>query len=1689
MMKRILLALLVFTTVNAQAQLNNSWIDYSKTYYKFSIAKDDLCRIPQAVLATVGLSATNADHFQLWRNGEQVRLFTSVSNAPLGPSDFIEFWGKRNDGKPDNQLYRVSDFQLSDEYSLETDTASFFLTVNPAGGNLRFQAAVNSAPSAVTPDAYFMRTVDAIFKNQINRGYANRVGEYVYSSAYDEGEGFTTNDIAPSPAVLQHRFLQLNVYTAGPANSLSVRVNAAGNAENLRNLRINLNGPAGAQVYNTSMPFFTYRKAVVNNLPLTHFSGTSEIIVAVSNNSSVSTDRMVVASISMTYPATFNFNNQKQFQFDLGPSATGNYLNISNFNTAGVAPILYDFTTGQRYIGEIASTAGRVKFVLPASSEPVRKFVLMSTEASNINVLTGLTTRNFVNFADPANQADYLIISNKLLFNDGNNHNYVEDYRAYRSSSAGGGFVAKTYTIDELTDQFAFGIKGHPSSVRDFIRFADRNFTAQPQYALIIGRAVDYYDQYRYAASSSVMNKLNFVPTFGWPASDLLLSSEPGTVVPLVPIGRLGVINGTEINNYLQKVIQYEAAQKSQSPNIADKAWMKKIMHVAGGKDSSENADFKDKMDNYGSIAKDTLFGGYVETFSKTATGAVQQANTQRIADLFEGGLGMIGYFGHSSANTFEFNLSSPEIYNNTGKYPFFNVSGCAAGNFFIFDPQRVDGKMSLSEKYVLANQKGSIGFLADSHFGIPPFLHFYNNNFYTLFSKTMYGNTVGNQIKQVIQNLGGMNPSLDYYTRIHLEEISLHGDPFIKMNHFTKPDYVIEEPLVKISPSIISVADVNFKVQVNMMNIGLATGDSIWVSVKRKLPNDSIKTLYNELIPSIRFQDSLELTVPINTTTDKGLNQIIVSLDYTNRVDESFETNNSVTKDFYVFEDELRPAFPTNYAIVSQQNITFVASSANAMSTQRQYLMELDTTQLFNSSFKKVYNAAGTGGTVQFTPTNVTFTDSTVYYWRVAVVPLNNADVIWNGFSFVYLPTSSAGVNQSHYFQHLGSTYDENIAMGADRRLKFNFENTVLNVSTGSFPPNNFDVVHIDLGVYAISNWANNFNTLQFVVLDGITGAAKVNTVVSASQGTYGSNYPTPRPFQFEFPFSTASQRKTIMDFIDSMPSSATIVMYSLLRNGTVNKYKDEWKSDENIYGPGKSLYHKLYNYGFTKLDSFTHNIPLLFKFNKDNSYPAFQEVGTGPGDSTQLIVAEIPITLTRKQGVVTSPLFGPAKSWSDFHWRGYSLEQNTKDSVRFNVIGVTQSGVETTLYSVDSTTKDVNISAINADQYPFVKLKMENYDSEKGSPYQLRYWRLNYQPVPEGAIAPNVLYKMKDTVQQGETIDFAVAFKNISTTAFDSLLKVRITITDRQNNDHVVNLTPRKALVANDTLIVSYSFNTNIYPGLNTLAVDVNPDNSQKEQYHYNNVLFKNFYVIEDKYNPLLDVTFDGVHILNKDIVASKPGILIKLKDESRFLELKDTALLKVQVRFPDQTIRNYNFGDSMIFIPANLSAGENTASIDFKPFFPEDGEYELIVSGKDVVGNKAGALDYHVSFNVINKPMISNLLNYPNPFTSSTAFVFTVTGSEIPQNMRIQILTITGKVVREITQDELGPIHIGRNITDFKWDGTDMYGQKLANGVYIYRVLTNLNGKSLDKYRAEGDNTDKFFNKGYGKMYLMR
>lgn len=1697
MKKIILTPIIVLLVFTGFSQLNNSWIDFSKTYYKFKIAKDSMCRIYQPVLMAVGLGSTPAENFQLWRNGKEVRLYTSVPTGTLSATDYLEFWGEMNDGKPDKSLYRNPDYQLCDKYSLETDTASYFLTVNPAGSNLRYLASPNNtAGNILPPEPYFMRRIETHYKSQVNRGYAAVIGEYVYSSSYDIGEGWTSPDVFPCCAASKD-LQNMNRYAAGPPNSVMFTVHAAGNALLPRELV--------AKFYNTfvtqkAMPYFNYLKDTVRNLPLSLLASPSNLPVAINGNSTNPNDRIVVSCFTVTYPATFNFNNEKNFYFELKDNVAGNFLVITNFNSNGLAPILYDYNTSKRYLGDI-TTPGQVRFALPASSDTLRKFNLVSQDISNINLVTSLTPKLFTNYASVSNQGDYIIISNPVLYNNGSGVNNVELYRQYRSSITGGGFNAKVYNVDELNDQFGFGIKKHPSAIRDFIRYASQQFSIAPKYVFIIGRGLSYMD-YTSNQNNPLADQLDLVQTFGWPASDILLSCTPGSNVPLIPIGRLGAINGTEVGIYLDKMKQYEQVQQSPSQSIADKGWMKNILHTVGGTDSTETADFIAYVNAYKAVAEDTLFGAHVETFAKTSVSTIEQQQSQRIAELFKDGLSYVKYFGHSSANELAINLNYPENYQNDGKYPFMHVSGCTVGNFFTFNTARITNGyagMSLSEKYVLLDRKGSIGFLGSTHFGIAPFLNFYNTSVYNDFCRTMYGNSIGNQIKNTLQNLGS-NPGLDFYTRIHLEEVNLHGDPALKINAFARPDYVIEDQLVKFTPTIISVADQNFKVDIKMMNIGRAIKDSIRVSVKQKLPNDTIRVLYNQLIPAIMYLDSLSLTVPINPLTDKGLNKLIVTLDVDNRVNELSEMNNTLTKDFYIFEDELRPISPYNYSIVNQQNITFYASTANPLSGLRQYVMEIDTTELFNSSFKKVYNVNGTGGVIQFSPSNISFTDSTVYYWRTSTIPTAGNNYIWNNFSFIYLPNSTPGFNQSHYYQFQKNTYN-NIKLDMDRAFRFTTRPVEYIVRTGIYPFSGStqgpdwsirnDGILVMEGFYA--PLSANSEGLRFYVIDTTTQKIWINQDNGVS-GQYGSVRPVPinstvKPGWFQFKVTTVAERKTVMDFLNLIVPAGHYVVLTNSPAAPFSYFPADWRADTAVHGSGISLYHTLKAAGFSYIDSVNTFKPFVFVYRKGTGVAVNQTIGLTQADKLNVSFNTIGNNLT---GTITSDKFGPALQWNSLHWRGNTLETPVTDSFAVEVYGVDINGVSNLLATVRPAV-DTSLSWINAQTYPYIRLKMQNSDSVSATPHQLRYWRVNGSFIPEGAVAPNILFTMKDTADQGEWVDFKLAFKNISQTAFADSMKINFTITDRLNNPHPVTLPKAKVLVSGDTLVVNYKIDTKNYPGANTVFVDVNPGNAQPEQYHFNNILFKDLFVKADDYNPLLDVTFDGVHILNKDIVSAKPHILVNLKDESRFLALADTSLIKVQVRFPlpDGTLHTYYFGgDTMRFTPANLSSGNNTATIDFMPLFPLEGEYELIVSGRDVMGNTAGALDYHVTFTVISKAMISNLLNYPNPFTTSTAFLFTITGSEVPQNMRIQVLTITGKVVREITSDELGPLHVGRNITEFKWDGTDMYGAKLANGVYLYRVLTNLNGKSLDKYRPESDTkTDKYFTKGYGKMVILR
>ena len=85
------------------------------------------------------------------------------------------------------------------------------------------------------------------------------------------------------------------------------------------------------------------------------------------------------------------------------------------------------------------------------------------------------------------------------------------------------------------------------------------------------------------------------------------------------------------------------------------------------------------------------------------------------------------------------------------------------------------------------------------------------------------------------MQQLINATGTYDFYSRMHAEQITLHGDPAIFINSQPQPDYVIEESLIKIAPPFISLAEKNFVVKVKVMNLGRAVPDSSVLEVKQQ--------------------------------------------------------------------------------------------------------------------------------------------------------------------------------------------------------------------------------------------------------------------------------------------------------------------------------------------------------------------------------------------------------------------------------------------------------------------------------------------------------------------------------------------------------------------------------------------------------------------------------------------------------------------------------------------------------------------------------------------------------------------------------------------------------------------------------------------------------------------------------------
>ena len=126
-------------------------------------------------------------------------------------------------------------------------------------------------------------------------------------------------------------------------------------------------------------------------------------------------------------------------------------------------------------------------------------------------------------------------------------------------------------------------------------------------------------------------------------------------------------------------------------------------------------------------------------------------------------------------------------------------------------------------------------------------------------------------------------------------------------------------------------------------------------------------------------------------------------------------------------------------------------------------------------------------------------------------------------------------------------------------------------------------------------------------------------------------------------------------------------------------------------------------------------------------------------------------------------------------------------------------------------------------------------------------------------------------------------------------------------------------------------------------------------------------------------------------------------------------------------------------------------------------KEGVHKLKVRAWDIVNNMG---ENEIEFEVVNNEEIQlqHVLNYPNPFTTSTSFFFEHNQPNVILDINITIFTIGGKVVKCINDQQT---NAGFRSNAIQWDGRDDYGNKIGKGVYIYRLrVRKEDGSSAEK-----------------------
>lgn len=1131
----MLLSSAIFAQMN-DGKFGNEWIDYSKTYYKFKISEDGIYRIPATHLQMSGVNMSNLTEssVQVYHKGEEIPVHVQMNGAVV---EYLEFYATKNRGILDKELY--TNGQFNPEYSLISDSAAYFLTIGNNGK--RYQNLTANLINLPQKEAFFMSRVVTMPTLVWNAGKIyNIAGTQMSKSTFEYGEGY-------GGSLLNTQSISLNTPNSYSGTAISeIRMYSEGATHNLR---ISANGQNA------------YNNVFYGDSIMTHrisFSGIQPITTITVTGAAGATDRHSISYAAVEYARTFDFDNSSYFKFSVSAGAR-KFLEISNFTVTNQV-YLFDLTNGIRINCFYDAASGKVLTDLPASTLN-RELVLISEGYKTVGQLKRI---NFINYSN--HNADYVIIaSDRVMSHNGTNP--VLEYAAYRAST---GYNPAVINVQEIFDQYGYGIDLHPQGMRNFSDYIQQKWE-KAKYIFLIGKGKEY-NQIRNFNTYDIQ-----IPSFGYPASDNLLFTKKGQNVPTLSVGRLSVLNGGELSNYLTKIKEMELLKNSASAEA--KAWEKNIIHMGGGVNDMEARMFTNVLNNMKSTIENGKMGAEVASFFKDKSNKNDIGSHITLDSAISKGASIMTYLGHATEESFDYNAYIVENYNNAKKYPLFISLSCSSGSLF-------NSTDETSEKFVLTPGKGASAYIG---FTQPVSLYsanVYGAEFYRLLSEEGRIMSNGELNRLAMNRLIGSG----ILNELAANYLIYHGDPALTIFKADKADYTAADMKV-----VFNNENDNFDINLNVFNLGTVGNEAVKVNLYRVFPNKDTMFIATQNL-SVKNIKNISFSVRNRGLSEMGENTFFVRIDEMNEVDEMSEKNNSLAMTINFNLKQINRIYPADFAMLPDNNITFMAAAADVFAEEKTYRIEIDTTPSFNSVIISEEIVAK-GAMISIAP-KYSFQDSVVYYWRVTEEGSGDGEYS----SFIVIPEQT-GWNQSHRYQ-----FEKNSFFTLSQTaqwFKYNskkHELSVVNALTPSVLAPGFVASFYNNNLIDKCRCQNK-NGVYVLVMD-----TNYNLWNIAAATQYGAINCEPGRVSSLFLFETANpaNQNALERFVkDIIPVGHYVMMYTL--------------NDAKVNTWSENLVNVLSTYGSTAIETLSAEAtvkPWAFFFEKGQTANSREAVATNSND-----------------------------------------------------------------------------------------------------------------------------------------------------------------------------------------------------------------------------------------------------------------------------------------------------------------------------------------------------------------------------------------------------------------------------------------------------------------------------------------